>query len=635
MQIVSNKIVLILIILISIISNIYATGKRKNFLSYGPSVSAFAQGETALNSLEDPSIIYHNSSLLNYFDYNNIILSRYNLLDGTSYNSASINYRIFNNLSLGISAINLASGDVEIRKEDFEAPKKATTNQWAYIVALATKIKPIETAIGINLKYIYKDLYVKDSGGFAIDVGLSRYFENVDIKYTQAKFGVGLSIQNILGTGIKLDKYNEEFQNIIRLSTLMEIPVVHRFNTKDTITLSVDIKNEDKNNEVYTGLEYKLMDKYVARVGYYSEHITAGFGANIFAFTVNYSIDFNEVELIHRFSLDYRWGKRNKTKTVLVKEGQQPFLNRTLQKQEEGNKIELAKAKEVPELFSSDNKKNKTELAKEAQTALNEEKMSQKEAEEIFKKAKKFYNNGQYLYSTDILQKIIIDYPFYSSPNFYYNKIKKIMKEKSKSKYDSNFSEYAYWSGYKNYYEGKYDECLKEWKKYLQFNSKNKEIKEYYDKVNKIVTDSIEEKNKKDFEFELESMLKKGTMLYTNKQWVKCIKQMEKVQTFIKESKYTNIAFNYYSLAKGYIDKSVKELSKIFKKNEEENKNKEKVEEQEEKIIDEKLADDKYNEGLILYAKGKYFEAERMFELTLRLNPNHKKAKTALKRIKE
>ena len=129
MQIINNKIVLILIISISIISNIYATGKRKNFLSHGPSVSSFAQGETALNSLEDPSIIYHNSSLLSYFDYNNIILSRYNLLDGTSYNSASINYRIFNNISLGISAINLASGDIELRKDVYDNPKKATTNR--------------------------------------------------------------------------------------------------------------------------------------------------------------------------------------------------------------------------------------------------------------------------------------------------------------------------------------------------------------------------------------------------------------------------------------------------------------------------------------------------------------------------
>ena len=51
-------------------------------------------------------------------------------------------------------------------------------------------------------------------------------------------------------------------------------------------------------------------------------------------------------------------------------------------------------------------------------------------------------------------------------------------------------------------------------------------------------------------------------------------------------------------------------------------------------IIDEKLADKKYREGLILYAKGKYYEAERMFELTLRLNPNHQRAINALKHLK-
>jgi len=583
MQTINNKIILILIISICIVSNIYATGKRKNFLSHGPSVSAFAQGETALNSLDDPSIIYHNSSLLSYFDYNNVILSRYNLFDGTSYNSASINYRLLDNLSLGLSIIDLASGDIELRKDPFDTPKKVTTNQWAYILAAATMIKPIETSVGINLKYIYQDLYVKKNGGFALDFGLSKYFNNVDIKYTQAKFGIGLSMQNILGTGIKLDEYNEEFQNIFRFSTLMEIPVVYRFDTKDTISLSIDIKNEDTYNELFAGLEYKLMEKYAVRAGYYPDHITAGFGVNISVFTVNYSIDFNEVDLINRFSLDYRWGKRNKVKT---------------------------------------------ELAKEAQTALNKEKLSQKQAEEMFDKAKNFYSKEQYLYSTDILQKIIIDYPNYDSPNFYYNKIKKLMKENSKSKYDSSFSDYAYWSGYKNYYEGNYSECLKEWMKYLQFDNKNKEVKQYYDKVNKIVTDSIEEKNKKDFEFEVNTMLKNGTILYKNKQWIRCIKQMEKLQTFIKDSKYNNLSFNYYSLAKEYIDKSVKELSKTLEQNEKV------VEEKQEFIIDEKLADSKYNEGLILYAKGKYFEAEKMFELTLRLNPNHKKAINALKHLR-
>ena len=588
MQIVNNKIILVLIISILVVQNIYATGTRKNFLSHGPSVSSFSQGETALNSLDDPSIIYHNSSLLWYFDYNNVSLSRYNLFDGTSYNAAAINYRLLDNLFLGLSATDLASGDVEIRKDPFDSPKTVQTNQWAYILAAATTIKPIDTSIGINLKYIYYDLYEKKDGGFAMDIGLSKYFDNVDIKYTQAKFGVGLSMQNIWGTGIKLDEYNEGFQYIFRLSTLMEIPIIYRLETKDTLTLSLDLKNEDSYNELFAGIEYKFIEKYAIRCGYYPEHITAGFGINISAFTINYSMDFNELDLINRFSLVYRWNKK---------------------------------------------KRLKNELEKEAQTALNQDKLSQQQAQEMFDKAKDLYNKKQYLYSTDILQKIIMDYPTYESPNVYFEKIKKMMKEKASSSFDTDFDEYAYWAGYKNYYEGNYDQCLKEWMKYLQFDNKNKEITEYYNKVNAIVSNSIEEQKKKQFEYEANTLLKNGIILYKNKQWVECIKQMEKLQEFLKASQYTNTSFNYYSSAKEYIDKSVKEITRTLKKTIKSEPKNTQEQQQEEFIIDEKLADEKYKEGLILYAKGKHFEAEKMFELTLRLNPNHQRAINALKHL--
>ncbi|MCR4662962.1 MAG: tetratricopeptide repeat protein [Endomicrobiaceae bacterium] len=587
MQIVNNKIILILIISIFAVQNIYAAGKRKNFLSHGPSVSAFSQGETALNSLDDPLVIYHNSSLLGYFDYNNVSLSRYNLFEGTSYNAAAINYRLSEKLFLGFSAIDLASGDIELRKDPFDSPKTVKTNQWAYILAAATMIKPIETSVGVNLKYIYQDLYEKKNGGFSVDLGLSKYFDNVDIKYTQAKFGVGLSVQNIVGTGIKLDEYKEDFQYIFRLSSLMEIPVIYRLETKDTLTLSLDIKNEDTYNELYTGIEYKLMEKYAIRCGYYPEHITAGFGINISAFTVNYSMDFNELDLINRFSLAYRWNKK---------------------------------------------KKLKTELEKEAQAALNQDRLSQQQAQNMFDKAKEFYNNKQYLYSTDLLQKIIIDYPAYESPNIYCNKIKKLMKEKSSSSYESDFDEFAYWSGYKNYYEGNYDQCLKEWMKYLQFDNKNKEITEYYNKVNDMVNNSIEEQKKKQFEYEANTLLKNGIILYKNKQWVECIKQMEKLQSFVKNSQYTNTSFNYYSSAKEYIDKSVKEITKTLNKTKTVQENLQ--QEKEETVTDEKLSDEKYKEGLVLYAKGKYYEAEKIFELALRLNPNNQRAINALKHLK-
>ncbi|MDR0956321.1 MAG: tetratricopeptide repeat protein [Endomicrobium sp.] len=40
---------------------------------------------------------------------------------------------------------------------------------------------------------------------------------------------------------------------------------------------------------------------------------------------------------------------------------------------------------------------------------------------------------------------------------------------------------------------------------------------------------------------------------------------------------------------------------------------------------DEITANKKYTEGLVCYVQGKYYEAERYFGLTLKLNPNHKK----------
>jgi hypothetical protein len=50
---------------------------------------------------------------------------------------------------------------------------------------------------------------------------------------------------------------------------------------------------------------------------------------------------------------------------------------------------------------------------------------------------------------------------------------------------------------------------------------------------------------------------------------------------------------------------------------------------------DEAMADKKYIEGLVLYSQGKYYEAERLWELTLRLNCQHQKAKVALHKLKK
>lgn len=586
MQIINYKITTILTLIFLVSTCLYAEGKRKNFLSHGPSVSAFSQGETVLNNIDDPAIIYHNSSLMSFFNYNTVSLSRYNLFDGTSYNAASASLDIFDNLTAGFSFINLSSGDVELRKDPFDKAKIISTNQWAYILGLSSLINPIDTAVGLNIKYISFDLYEKSGSGMSFDVSASKFFHNIDVKYTQIVLGFGISAQNIYGTGIKLDKYREDFQKIFILSSLIAIPTKFHFDSQDTLSLSFDLKNEDSYNELFTGLEYKFSNKYSVRSGYYTDHITAGLGIDISSLTINYSADFNEIDLINRFSLTYKWNKKQKKKNI---------------------------------------------LADEAENALREDKISQKQAEYLFDKAKKFYSKKQYLYATELLQKIILDYPNYDSPMFFYKKIRKNMKDNSVSTLTNDFDVYSYASGYINYYSGNYSQSLKEWMKYLQFDNENKEVSEYYQKVKKILKNSIADEERKKFDLEAAHMLQEGVEKFNAREWVSSIKQMEKLQFFVKSSKFTT-SFNYYSTAKEYIEKAVKELSLSIKKEELHKASSKTVFEHFD--VDEKMADEKYREGLVLYAKGKYFEAERMWELTLRLNPKHIRAKNALKHIK-
>jgi tetratricopeptide (TPR) repeat protein len=106
---------------------------------------------------------------------------------------------------------------------------------------------------------------------------------------------------------------------------------------------------------------------------------------------------------------------------------------------------------------------------------------------------------------------------------------------------------------------------------------------------------------------------------------------MEKLESFVSINKFSK-TLEYYNKAKEYIDKSVSELLKSVSRSKDETVKSKGLEEKNED--GEMIADKKYTEGLILYAQGKYYEAERAWELTLRLNPRHQKAKVALRKLK-
>ncbi|MDR3256635.1 MAG: hypothetical protein LBT18_03155 [Endomicrobium sp.] len=576
-----NKIATLIISLVIIVTNIQlsfgGSGRRKHFFSHGSSVAAFGSGESLFSAYNDPASLQYNPSLMVFFTENAISLSRFNLFEGTSYNSGSAAVGLEKKIFLGISVSNLSSGNTETRETVYSPEKIISVNTWDYILSVAGYIDFLSIAYGVNIKYLYYDLYFNKSGTYTVDCG---FMKNVNINdILKIKFGI--SVQNFVSGELKVDSEKDEIPAICRLSSAFILPTYYRFKSKDTINIYADLKYEDGFADFYGGLAYIIADKYALRTGYYPQHFTCGIGIDFYFFTIDYAADFSEINLINRFGLTYRWR------------------------------------------FKKSNN-----LLKEAQDALNKEKISSKKAEQKFKETKCFYNKKEYLRATEMLSDIIMSYPDYESPRHFYKGIVSMMKKTADSRDELDFGKITYARAYNAYYSADYKEALNEWKKYIGFKGTTEEIKEYSKKIDTVLKFIELENKEKELNEQAKKILEDGIEKYNLRKWIQCIKRMEKLENFVSKNNFSK-AIEYYSKAKEYIDKSVAELSKSICIEKDVH-----VQPEEQFEYDEITAEKKYTEGLVLYAQGKYYRAERAWELTLRLNPRHQKAKIALHKLK-
>jgi tetratricopeptide (TPR) repeat protein len=237
------------------------------------------------------------------------------------------------------------------------------------------------------------------------------------------------------------------------------------------------------------------------------------------------------------------------------------------------------------------------------------------------------YSKKEYLRASDILSDIIISYPNFESPKHFYNGIKNMMIETVEQNDKLDFDRILYAMGYVNYYKANYKDALSDWKKYISFKGENDEIREYIKKIDSEL--KLKELVNREQKLKIQSnvLFEDGIKKYKEGKWIACIKKMETLEKFVTRNNFSQ-TIDYYDKAKSYINKSVAELLKNIDYFENKVDIKEKFER------DEGVANEKYTEGLVLYAQGKYYEAERLWELALRLNPNHKKAKVALGKVK-
>lgn len=586
------------LLLILIFSSIHAAafaGSRTNFLSHGPSVAACGRGEAASACLLDISASYYNPALLAAIRKGTFGLSHYMLYEGSMYDFIGTGVPLGNTGFIGMSAINLKSGDVEIRQAIDDTPETINTNHWALIVSGAKHFSGFGANAGLNIKYVYQDMYEYSGGGIGLDLGVSKEVSGPRFSETESRLNIGFTVQNLIEPRVTLVSEPDTYARIYRLGAALNVPVYSRAFSYDILALYADLVSEDGEIKYFTGLEYRLFDRYIFRAGYYKDHATLGAGYKHKNIQIDYAIDLGELANFHRFGLSFYWGKAKEVRNLLMDEAQAAL------------------------------KKSQKEKAKREKKIL-----------PLFKSAKRDFKKKRYIKATEKFERLMLQYPDYEIAREYYQKIVNNMNITAESRDLSDLEELSYARGYLYYRGNKLYEAINEWEKVLQLNPKREEIKQYKLEVESYLKDQARRKKEKEIEDKVKNIYNNGTAYFKQRKWVSSIKAMEEVQSICRAETFLG-SLDWHNKAAKYIEKAVEELSRLVKPKPRRRKPRVEPEpEPEPEVeIDVKGAQQKYNEGLILFAQGKISDAIRLWRIALRLNPNHKKAGKAIQRAQE
>ena len=580
-------------------------GTRMHFLSHGPSAAAYGRGETGTTSYDDIASIHYNPSLLAGLEQNGICFTHYPLYSDAQYNYFAIGRRMNKTTATAVSIVNLGSGDVELRQKIDDIPSIIQTNHWAYNLTSATHLKdPLEIDLGMNIKYVYEDIAYAKGGGIGMDAGASKTLKGPRIRGNPSILRLGFAAQNLITPKVRLVSDEETLECYYRMGASLTLPGYYRFFSYDSISIYGDVLWAEGATNYHAGLEYVLFAHYFLRLGYFGDHLTVGFGYHPHAVHIDYAADFGPLDAQHRLTISYYWN--NASVPNAQKTSQRPGSP--------GESDALMK-----------------EARRSLRAAKQKKAINDKEVLPLFRAARKDYRKKRYLSAADKFRDIMLQYPEYNMAGLYYDRITDEMDRISSSTLMSDFESLSYARGYNYFRAHDFVGALNEWEKVLQIDPDRDEIVAYESRLRTYMKDIKQRAREREIAENVQRAFDDAVRDYDNRKWVSVIKKMEKIQETCQKEAFPD-SLEWHKRSQEYISKSVQELSLIMPKsvhNQAVNTVQPSIE------IDPAGADRKYNDGLILYAQGKITEAIRLWEITLRLDPGHGKARKALQRAKE
>ncbi|MCD6311933.1 MAG: tetratricopeptide repeat protein, partial [Elusimicrobia bacterium] len=250
----------------------------------------------------------------------------------------------------------------------------------------------------------------------------------------------------------------------------------------------------------------------------------------------------------------------------------------------------------------------------------------------LYAAAVKNYKKRYYLRASDKLRQIMEVSEGYKDTEKYFSLIESKMYKNSEMGIATDAETLSYAQGYLKWWAKKIQPAVNEWEKCLALNPRNKEVKEYHGKAKEILEMASRKEYQAEIEAKLKAVFKQGEKLCKKKKYVDAIKKYEKVITISEETPIST-SLKWSADARLRIEYALDILKKMTAKVKK--KKKKQVEEKKAEVIDVKSAQRHYTSGLVAYAQGRLREAIREWDLSLRLNPGHEKARLARRKAKK
>lgn len=249
------------------------------FLKNGFSAKNISMGEFGVVGIVDLSALHYNPSYLALNNKKQFMFSHHSLFNDYSSENFGFSFSIYDvPIAIGINTTKIEG--IELRTKPGELIAKFNANY--FYASLSSAYKIDKFYFGATIKYLYENIYVDESTGYAFDFGINyeKFYDN---------FSFGMVIKNIGSVN--------ELKNIkTKLPTDFQFGFSYKY-TLDDFELNPVIGYQnylnDKSTHFHIGTEINYNKTVSLRLGYVSNYesknITTGLGFVYKKFNIDYA----------------------------------------------------------------------------------------------------------------------------------------------------------------------------------------------------------------------------------------------------------------------------------------------------------------------------------------------------------